>query len=303
MDIALIGLGKMGFNLAQNLLNHNHAVRAFDTNRSLVEAIQEKGAMPAFTVEELMAGTSGRRVIWLMIPAGEAVDRVLETIQPLLSPGDVIIDGGNSFYKDSIRRAHMLRERGVDYLDCGTSGGTSGALNGLCAMVGGDKEAFQYCEPIFRDIAVDNGYLYCGTSGAGHFVKMIHNGIEYGMMQAIAEGFEVMHKSEFGLDLQAVASLFNHGSVVRSWLMELTSNALAKDKDLGSIRGVMHSSGEGKWTLETALEKQIATPVIALSLLMRYRSLEENTFSGKVVAALRNEFGGHAVEKNNSPET
>ena len=172
-----------------------------------------------------------------------------------------------------------------------------GALNGICAMIGGDREAFAYCEGLFRDLSVPKGYLYCGPSGAGHFVKMIHNGIEYGMMQSIAEGFEVLNKSEFNLDLRAVAGVWNHGSVVRSWLMELTENALSKDAKLSGIRGVMHSSGEGKWTLETALEKQIATPVIALSLLMRYRSLEEDTFSGKIIAALRNEFGGHAVEK------
>jgi 6-phosphogluconate dehydrogenase len=233
----------------------------------------------------------------MMIPAGKAVDQTIEALKKFLSPGDILIDGGNSFFKDSVRRAGELAALGIDYLDCGTSGGTEGALHGVCAMIGGKKEAFNYCEKLFKDIAVTDGCLYCGPSGSGHFVKMVHNGIEYGMMQAIAEGFEVMEKSDFKLNLKEVAKVWNHGSVVRSWLMELTENALSKDPHLDSIKGVMHSSGEGKWTLETAMENQIATPVIALSLIMRYRSLQEDTFSGKIVAALRNEFGGHAVEK------
>lgn len=298
MQIGLIGLGKMGFNLCLNLHRNGHNVVAFDLNQQALASIGEKGIAAAPSLEKLVHSLEGRRVIWLMIPAGEAVDLTLKELVPLLRAGDIVIDGGNSNYKDSIRRGQTLQSKGIDFLDCGTSGGTEGALNGICAMVGGKKAAFEHCEPFIRDISVPHGYLYCGPSGAGHFVKMIHNGIEYGMMQAIAEGFEVLHKSEFNLDLKAVADVWNHGSVVRSWLMELTSNALSKDPKLERIRGVMHSSGEGKWTLETALEKQIATPVIALSLLMRYRSLEEDTFSGRIVAALRNEFGGHAVVKS-----
>lgn len=297
MQIGLIGLGKMGFNLALNIQKHNHEVLAFDLNASLIDAIAKKGIKTFSSLELLTKSFQNQKVIWLMIPAGEAVDKTISTLVPLLNAGDIIIDGGNSNYKDSVRRAKELEQHQIDYLDCGTSGGMEGALNGVCAMIGGKKTAFAKCEQLFKDISVNEGYLYCGPSGSGHFVKMIHNGIEYGMMQAIAEGFEVMNKSEFNLDLKAVAGVWNHGSVVRSWLMELTENALTKDPKLESIKGVMHSSGEGKWTLETALEKQIATPVIALSLLMRYRSLEENTFSGKIVAALRNEFGGHAVEK------
>jgi 6-phosphogluconate dehydrogenase len=297
MQIGLVGLGKMGFNLALNIHRNKHQVVAFDLNANSVKSIQEKGVKTASSLEELTKNISDKKVIWLMIPAGNAVDETIKRLKPLLRAGDIIIDGGNSNYKDSVRRANELATAGIDFLDCGTSGGTEGALNGVCAMIGGKKEAFDYCEPLFKDIALKDGYLYCGPSGSGHFVKMIHNGIEYGMMQAIAEGFEVMHKSEFNLDLQKVAKVWNHGSVVRSWLMELTENALMKDPKLDSIKGIMHSSGEGKWTLETALEKQIATPVIALSLLMRYRSLQEDTFSGKIVAALRNEFGGHAVEK------
>lgn len=297
MQIGLIGLGKMGFNLARNIKSKGHEVIAFDINEKALSEITNYGVGTATSVQDLVDKLSTKRVIWIMIPAGELVDQTLATLKPLLSVGDVVIDGGNSFYKDSMRRATEMKAVQIDFLDCGTSGGTEGALQGVCAMIGGNKFAFDYCEPLFRDISVADGYLYCGPSGSGHFVKMVHNGIEYGMMQAIAEGFEVMHKSHFKLPLESVARVWNHGSVVRSWLMELTENALRKDPGLSSIRGVMHSSGEGKWTLETALEQQIATPVIALSLLMRYRSHEDDTFSGKIVAALRNEFGGHAVEK------
>lgn len=295
MEIGLIGLGKMGFNLGINMHRHAHDVVAFDLNQQTLQAINQKGIATTDSLEQLVHSLKERRVIWMMIPAGEAVDLTIQELVPLLRSGDILIDGGNSNYKDSIRRAKDLDTKGIDYLDCGTSGGMDGALNGICAMVGGRKEVFSFCESLFKDLAVPDGYLYCGPSGAGHFVKMIHNGIEYGMMQSIAEGFEILHKSEFNLDLKSVAGVWNHGSVVRSWLMELTENALSKDPGLESIKGIMHSSGEGKWTLETALEKQIATPVIALSLLMRYRSLQEDTFSGKIIAALRNEFGGHAV--------
>src|SRR5687768_10840072 len=298
MQIALIGLGKMGFNLGLNMHQHGHEVLAYDLNQKTLESINQKGISTAASLEKLLQPLNGKKVIWMMIPSGEAVDLTIQQVAPLLRSGDILIDGGNSNYKDTMRRAKQLETHGIDYLDCGTSGGMEGALNGICAMVGGRKEAFAHCEPLIKDISVPNGYLYCGPSGAGHFVKMIHNGIEYGMMQSIAEGFEILHKSEFNLDLKSVAGVWNHGSVVRSWLMELTENALSKDPGLESIKGIMHSSGEGKWTLETALEKQIATPVIALSLLMRYRSLQDDTFSGKIIAALRNEFGGHAVEKN-----
>ena len=298
MQIGLIGLGKMGFNLALNMHRHGHEVIAYDVNPDTCKSIQEKGIRTVDSLQHLTESLSTKRIIWLMIPAGELVDQTINSIKHLLSVGDIIIDGGNSFFKDSVRRARELEALQIDFLDCGTSGGTSGAREGVCAMIGGNKFAFQYCENLFQDIAIPDGYLYCGKSGSGHFVKMIHNGIEYGMMQAIAEGFEVMHKSDFNLNLENVAKVWNHGSVVRSWLMELTENALRKDPNLSSIKGIMHSSGEGKWTLDTALENQVATPVIALSLMMRYRSLEDDTFSGKVVAALRNEFGGHSVVKN-----
>ncbi|HYF66839.1 MAG TPA: decarboxylating 6-phosphogluconate dehydrogenase [Ohtaekwangia sp.] len=297
MQIGLIGLGKMGYNLALNMKNKGHDVIAYDINEETLKKIQEEGIKTVRSLNHLVENLSDKRLVWMMIPAGELVDKTLASLKPLLNAGDIVIDGGNSNYKDSVRRAVELESLQISFLDCGTSGGTEGALYGVCAMIGGNQIAFNYCESLFKDIAVPNGYVYCGPSGSGHFVKMIHNGIEYGMMQSIAEGFEVMQKSEFNLNLEHVAKVWNHGSVVRSWLMELTENALRKDPGLESIKGVMHSSGEGKWTLETALEKQIATPVIALSLMMRYRSQESDTFSGKIVAALRNEFGGHAVEK------
>lgn len=298
MQIGLIGLGKMGFNLALNLKRNGYEVVANDVNTDFVHKIGQEGIATAGTISELTRQLKGRRVIWIMVPAGEIVDEVIFSLLPFLNKNDIVIDGGNSNFKDSKRRFQMLKENGVCYLDCGTSGGTSGALNGACTMIGGDKDVFDYVAQVFEAISVPNGSLYTGASGSGHYTKMVHNGIEYGMMQSIAEGFEVFEHSEFDIDFEKTAKLFNHGSVVRSWLMELTENAFSKDPKLKSIKGVMHSSGEGKWTLEEALDLGVPTPVIALSIMMRYRSQMQDTFSGKVVAALRNEFGGHAVEKN-----
>ena len=298
MQIGLIGLGKMGFNLALNLKRNGYEVVANDVNTDFVHKIGQEGIATAVTISELTRQLKGRRVIWIMVPAGEIVDDVIFSLLPFLNKNDIVIDGGNSNFKDSKRRFQMLKENGVCYLDCGTSGGTSGALDGACTMIGGDKDVFDYVAQVFEAISVPNGSLYTGASGSGHYTKMVHNGIEYGMMQSIAEGFEVFEHSEFDIDFEKTAKLFNHGSVVRSWLMELTENAFSKDPKLESIKGVMHSSGEGKWTLEEALDLGVPTPVIALSIMMRYRSQMQDTFSGKVVAALRNEFGGHAVEKN-----
>lgn len=298
MQVGIIGLGKMGFNLALNLKRNNYQVVAQDVNTDFVSKIGKEGIETAYTVEELCQKLTSRRVIWLMVPAGEIVDAVIVSLLPYLSKNDIIIDGGNSNFNDSKRRYTQLKEHGIDFLDCGTSGGTSGALNGACTMIGGDADVFDYVEGVFKDISVENGFLYTGAAGSGHFTKMVHNGIEYGMMQSIAEGFEVFEHSEFDIDFQKTAKLFNHGSVVRSWLMELTESAFSKDSRLDGIKGIMHSSGEGKWTLETALDLGVPTPIIALSIMMRYRSQMSDTFSGKVVAALRNEFGGHAVEKN-----
>jgi 6-phosphogluconate dehydrogenase len=297
MKIGMIGLGKMGYNLVLNLKDHGHDVVAYDVNEENVAKITDEGVDGVSSIAQLVERLETPRIVWLMVPAGKPVDDVLETLVPLLSAGDIVIEGGNSHYKESLRRHKHLKEKGVYFLDCGTSGGVEGARYGVCTMIGGDPEAWKIVEPLFRDISVEHGYHFAGQPGAGHFLKMVHNGIEYGMMQAIAEGFEVLHKSEFDFDYEKVARVWGHGSVIRSWLMDLTERAFSKDPKLESIKGVMHSSGEGKWTVETALDLQVATPVIAMSLLMRYRSLEEDTFHGKVVAALRNEFGGHAVVK------
>jgi len=298
MQIGLIGLGKMGYPLALNFKRNGFEVIAHDANPEMVKKINQPGIRGAESIEAAMALlTDAKKIIWLMVPSGDPVDGVIEILVKYLKAGDVIIDGGNSFYKDSIRRATALEKSGIGYLDCGTSGGVNGALDGVCTMVGGSKEVFDVCAPIFKAISVPSGFRYCGKSGNGHFVKMVHNGIEYGMMQSIAEGMELLHRYDEELDLAPVAELWNHGSVVRSWLMELTQSALEKNKNLSDIKGVMHSSGEGRWTVETALELGVPAPAITLSLLMRYRSQSNDTFSGKVVAALRNEFGGHAVEK------
>jgi 6-phosphogluconate dehydrogenase len=297
MQIGLIGLGKMGYNLALNFKNKGHQVIAFDINKTAMENIANEQVVTMPTIGDLALAMEGRRVAWIMVPAGNVVDVVLSNLKYHLAPDDIVIDGGNSHFKDTIARARDLEKLGIHYLDCGTSGGITEAKNGVCTMIGGKQEVFDYCEPLFKSISVPNGYLYCGKTGNGHFTKMVHNGIEYGMMQSIAEGMEILNKYDSEVDLSAVTKVWNHGSVVRSWLMELTQSALEKDKNLESIKGVMHSSGEGKWTVETALEMGVPAPVITMSLLMRYRSQQEDTFSGKIVAALRNEFGGHAVEK------
>lgn len=298
MHIGLIGLGKMGFQLGLNLMEHGHEVTAFDVNEEARGKMNEEGAQTAASIEELIASLSAPRVVWMMVPSGKITEDVINELAPLLKAGDIVVEGGNSHYKDSIQRAEQLAEQDIHFLDVGTSGGTSGARNGACMMIGGEQTAFEQVESVFRDICVESGYLYTGKSGSGHFLKMIHNGVEYGMMQAIAEGFELLEKSDFDYNHEKVARVWNHGSVIRSWLMELTENAFSKDPKLEGIKGIMHSSGEGKWTVETALELQAAAPITALSLMMRYRSLEEDTFSGKVVASLRNEFGGHSVEKS-----
>lgn len=297
MQIGLIGLGKMGWNLAMNCKGKGHDVVVYDISDVMRSDAAAAGFTVAGSLQELAGRLQPRRVVWIMVPAGSPVDSVIAQLKPLLQAGDIIIEGGNSHYKDSVLRATALAEAGIHLLDCGTSGGTSGALHGICAMIGGHRDAFVHCDPLFKSISVPGGYLYCGESGSGHFAKMVHNGIEYGMMQSIAEGFEVLQNSGYAFSYGELAAVWSNGSVIRGWLMELVQQVFAKDPALESIKGIMRSSGEGKWMVETALEKNIATPVIALSLLMRYRSLQEDTFSGKLVAALRNEFGGHEVVK------
>ncbi|TGB00395.1 decarboxylating 6-phosphogluconate dehydrogenase [Sporolactobacillus shoreae] len=298
MQIGLVGLGKMGFNLAQNMAEHGFQVNAFDLSAEAIGRVNGvKGIKGFSSIKELVRSLDKPRTFWMMVPAGAPTEETLSSLLELLDQGDIILDGGNSKYTDSLRRYRICKEKGISFMDVGTSGGMSGARSGACVMVGGERKTFDYLEPLFCAIAVEDGYLYTGKAGSGHFLKMVHNGIEYGMMQSIAEGFEVLQKSDFEYDNEAVAKVWNHGSVIRSWLIELLQDAFSKDGNLEKLSGIMASSGEGKWTLETALDMQVPTPVIALSLLMRYRSLESDTFSGKIVAALRNEFGGHAVVK------
>ncbi len=294
--IGIVGFGKMGMAIALNLRDKGFDVTGYDISPDLREKATSDNLAAVDTLALMVQKLPAPRLIWLMIPAGEAVTQTLQQLAQLLSPGDTLIDGGNSRYKDSVGRYQALNALGIHLLDCGTSGGVSGARNGACLMIGGDKTVFERWEYVFRAIAQPDGYLYTGGPGSGHFVKMVHNGIEYGMMQAMAEGFEVLEKSEYDIDYQQVARVWNHGSVIRGWLMELAESAFAADPDLSAIKGKMFSSGEGKWTVETALDLGVPTPVIALSLFMRYRSLMEDTFSGKVVAALRHGFGGHVVE-------
>lgn len=296
MKIGLIGLGKMGLNIGRNLLDSGNEISVYDLNKEAVKEIVNDGAEGYHSFKGLVQSLEKPRVLWVMVPH-TVVDQVISELISLLDSDDIIIDAGNSHYKESITRYDRLKEIGIRFMDVGTSGGMEGARNGACYMVGGDPDAWKVVKNLFEVTSVKNGCLYTGDAGSGHFLKMIHNGIEYGMMAAIGEGFEILEKSEFQYDYEQVARVWNNGSVIRSWLMELTERAFSKDSNLEEINGVMNSSGEGKWTVESALDLQTATPVIALALLMRYRSLSTDTFTGKVVSALRNEFGGHAVEK------
>ena len=297
----MIGLGKMGINLTENLIRNGNEVVAFDLNDGARNDASTLGARVEKSLKDAVLALDAPRIVWVMLPAGDPTNTTIDTLSEILDENDIVIDGGNSFYKDSLRHNKILTDKNIKFFDVGTSGGMSGANRDGNFMIGGDDEkAFEYIEPIFKGIAQIDGYLYTGRAGSGHYLKMVHNGIEYGMMQAIAEGFDVLKHSEFDYDNEAVAKVWQNGSVVRSWLMELTQSAFSKDPDLDEIKGVMHSSGEGKWTVEEALRLQVPTPVIGASLMMRYRSLEDDTFTGKVVAALRNEFGGHVVEINNN---
>lgn len=284
-------------NMVRRLLKGNHQVIAYNRTPNKTDEIVKEGAIGAYSLSELVEKLSPPRVVWLMLPAGPAIDDHLAQLKDLLSEGDMVIDGGNTYYKDDIRRAEMLAERGIQFVDAGVSGGIWGLEVGYCTMVGGAKENYEYLEPIFKTLAPEDGYLYCGATGAGHFVKMVHNGIEYGMMQAYGEGFDILEASPYAesLNYAEVAHLWNQGSVIRSWLLELAEAAFKKDPRLSDIRGYVEDSGEGRWTVQQAVETGVSAPVISLSLFRRFRSREDDSYSDKVIAALRREFGGHAV--------
>lgn len=299
MQLAMIGLGKMGGNMTERLLRGGHEVVTYDRSTESVQKYAKLGAKGAGSLAEMVKKLSAPRVIWIMVPAGAPVDQTIEELRPLLSDGDILIDGGNSNFHDTMRRAKALSEHGIQFIDSGTSGGIWGLENGYCLMVGGEKRAVLRCEPIFKTLAPPNGFAHVGPPGAGHYVKMIHNGIEYGLLQAYAEGYEMLHASKSfpGIDLHRVAELWQQGSVVRSWLNELAVRAFEKDASLDKLKGWVADSGEGRWTVQEAIDLDVPAPVITLSLLTRFRSRQEDSFSAKVIAALRNEFGGHAVQK------
>jgi 6-phosphogluconate dehydrogenase len=299
MQLAMIGLGKMGGNMTERLLRNGHKVVAFDRASETVDKYAKLGASPAKDVASAISQMSAPRIAWIMVPAGKPVDDTIAELVKGMSKGDIIIDGGNSNFHETMRRAKELEAKGIAFIDSGTSGGIWGLENGYCLMVGGPDAAVKTCEPIFRALAPADGYAHVGPSGAGHYVKMIHNGIEYGMLQAYAEGYEILHASKDfpKLDLHQIADVWQHGSVVRSWLNELAVRAFAKDPTLAGLKGFVSDSGEGRWTVQEAIDLDVPAPVITLSLLMRFRSRQEDTYSGKVIAALRNEFGGHAVKK------
>ena len=303
MQIGFIGLGRMGANMVRRLVRDGHEVVAHNrTVEKAVELANEESASghkltAASTVEELVQKLAKPRVVWIMVPAGDATEEQIRELLEHLEPGDTIVDGGNTNFHDDVRRHAMLAEQQIRYVDAGTSGGIWGLANGFCLMVGGDREAVEPIEPAFRSLAPENGYLHAGPPGAGHYVKMVHNGIEYGLMQAYAEGFEIMHASEYPLDLGAIAELWNHGSVVRSWLLELAVDAFKRNgPDLANLKGWVADSGEGRWTVQEAIDRDVPAPVITLSLQTRFRSRQDDSYGGKVLAALRNEFGGHAVK-------
>jgi 6-phosphogluconate dehydrogenase len=296
MQLGLIGLGRMGSGMTLRLLQGGHQVMVYDRVPEAGAALAGKGATVTGSLEDLGQKLKAPRVLWLMIPAGPPVDDAIQHLSGTLSPGDIIIDGGNSNYKDSIRRAETLRSQQIEFLDVGVSGGIWGLKVGFNLMAGGNQAVFKQVEPIFQTLAPPDGYAYVGPSGAGHYAKMVHNGIEYSMLQSYAEGFEILKAAPFGFDLPQLARLWNHGSVIRSWLLELAQAAFERDPQLSRIRGYVDDSGEGRWTLQEAIDHAVPAPALAMSLFMRFRSRQDDSFSDKVIAALRNEFGGHPVK-------
>jgi 6-phosphogluconate dehydrogenase len=297
MDVGITGLGRMGANMARRWLRAGYRVVVHNRSRGPIDELAAEGAVATYSLEELVASLAAPRAIWIMLPAGDVTERAIDTLIGLLEPGDTLIDSGNTNFNDDIRRARRLAEHQIHYIDQGTSGGIWGLENGYCLMVGGTAEAVSRLEPAFRTLAPEDGYLHCGPVGSGHFVKMVHNGVEYGMMQAYAEGFEIMRaKTDFNLDMHAIAAVWNHGSVVRSWLLELAEEAFRQDPDLATIKGYVQDSGEGRWTIQTAIELDVPAPVITASLFERFHSRQDESYAAKVLAALRKGFGGHAVK-------
>jgi 6-phosphogluconate dehydrogenase len=297
MQLGFVGLGKMGLNMVTRLTRGGHTIVAYDRSGDAVSRAAATGASGSSSLKDLVGALTPPRAVWVMVPAGAPTESTIVELGGILAAGDVIIDGGNTNFHDDVRRAEMLAPKRIEYVDAGTSGGIWGLQEGYCLMVGGKEEVCRRLEPVFRTLAPADGYLRVGGHGAGHYVKMIHNGIEYGLMQAYAEGFELMHASGYEIDLAAVASLWNHGSVVRSWLLELAARALSDDPQLAQLRGYVEDSGEGRWTLQEGIDRSVPMPVLTAALFTRFRSRQENTFAERVLAALRNQFGGHAVRK------
>jgi 6-phosphogluconate dehydrogenase len=298
MKIGFVGLGKMGGSMVKRLIRDKHEIVGFDPSTEARTEVEKHGAQTAASLGELVHNLKTPRVVWIMVPAGDITEATINSLAGLLQKSDIVIDGGNSFYKDSMRRAETLKRNGIHFLDVGTSGGIWGLQVGYCMMIGGDKQVFKSIEPALKTLAPEKGYAYTGQSGSGHFVKMVHNGIEYAMLQAYAEGFEIMAaKKEFALNMAKISNLWNHGSVIRSWLLELAEGAFTKDPQLTKIKGYVEDSGEGRWTVAEAISEDVPAPTITISLLERFRSRQPESFSAKVIAALRNEFGGHAVKK------
>ena len=297
MKLAMVGLGRMGMNMARRLLRGGHEVVAFNRSPDKTEQLVEEGASGAYSLPQVVEKLISPRVVWMMLPAGEIIDEHIEQLKELLGPGDIVIDGANTYYKDDMRRSKSLAERGIHFLDAGVSGGIWGLKVGYCLMIGGEKAIYEKLLSVFETLAPAEGYLYCGPAGAGHFVKMVHNGIEYGMMQAYGEGFQLLEASPYAATLNYgdVAHLWNRGSVVRSWLLELAEDAFRKDPKLDDITGYVEDSGEGRWTVQQAVETGVPVPVMALSLFQRFRSRQRDPFADRVIAALRREFGGHSV--------
>ncbi len=297
MEIAMVGLGRMGMNMLERLAQGGHTVYGFDTFPEKVPEVEKRGGIGVTDLREAIEQQKQNpKVAWIMVPQGKPVDDTIAKLKEVMSPGDIIIDGGNSYFKDSVRRGKELEESGIQYIDCGTSGGVWGLKEGYCLMYGGNPEAAKFCEPIFKTLAPPDGYVYTGASGSGHYVKMVHNGIEYGMLQAYGEGFDILHASEYKLDLTEIASAWRFGSVVRSWLLDLLVLAFKSDENLQKVRGYVEDSGEGRWTLTEGIDRGVPMPVLTASLFTRFRSRADSPFGERLLAALRNQFGGHAVK-------